>query len=101
MADKLKKYSQAIRLGATFHPQCFRNLKKWRMNEVIATCAIGAATEACGIATNSTSDAISKLMERFPGTPREIFEFSLRMNDTMPQITSREQIADWVASQGY
>lgn len=47
--DKITKLSQAIRLGATFRPQCHGGLfrpKETQHGTVLASCAVGAAIEA-------------------------------------------------------
>ncbi len=101
MADKIKKLSDAIRLGATFRPQCF--------SEFFAeggSCALGAAKEAVG--------AIHPfcLSERFPALaynvehPVTASRFKCDLYHTITNLNdvfgwTRERIADWVASIGY
>lgn len=75
--DKVKTLPDAIRLGATFRPQCFNTLFNKKGNKITASCALGAALAA----TNSpedildyktkslnllSKDIIKNLQERFP-----------------------------------
>jgi hypothetical protein len=56
MGDKVRKLSDAIRLGAAIHPQYFNNLFGWQFTqsgnpdqmEVSRTCALGAAMVGIG-----------------------------------------------------
>ncbi len=96
MADKFKKLSQAIRLGATFHPQCITYYRVKDMEgKTIATCALGAAMEALG----PRSVGKSNIMERFPEISNNLCDEIIKRNDRLYQ--TREQIADWLESQGY
>lgn len=70
MSDKIKTLSQAIRVGATFRPQCFHSFF-----DKGATCALGAAMEAVGlVAVNNHevsldadySNAFLELSRRLP-----------------------------------
>ncbi len=104
--DKVKKLSQAIRLGATFRPQAFRYL--WcKRGDVIGTCALGAAYEAAFGEIPSDLDsfkpAYARLEERFPELKEYFDGFgsgnakSLEANITCANdrdLKSREQIAD-------
>lgn len=100
MADKIKKLSEAIRLGATFRPKgvhrCLMDGK---------TCALGAALDAVGLLERRnltgdggvTQDTWETLWERFPvpaGVQRQITD----RNDHQGQ--TREEIADWLEAQG-
>ena len=94
MADKIKTLSQAIRLGATFHPQCFYSFHQYDpydSSKIEGTCALGAASDAVGIEPN-------RLRKRFPEVSGNIFYDIIRMNDT--EKKTREQIATWLEEQG-
>ncbi len=100
MADKLTKLSQAIRLGATFHPQCFGTM--WNrdystFSGVFATCAVGAAIKAINPDCMNCVEAQDELCERFNIEIGMIFKIAYK-NDT--EKMSREQIADWLEQQG-
>lgn len=95
MSDKIKKLSDAIRLGATFRPQCTERYFKGK-----GSCALGAAAEAVGI----SSPIGGKLYARFPElhcvelNGRALWSKITQLNDSG---STREQIADWLASIGY
>lgn len=100
--DKIKKLSQAIRLGATFRPKAtnffFIDSR---------SCAQGAAFEAItGDATEVVSQADKEriqqtLKARFNVTQDLLNEVAYRNNGSKgkPEQT-REQIADWLEAQG-
>lgn len=99
--DKISKLSQAIRLGATFRPQCrgdlFRDGK---------SCAIAAAYEAVtgnsqyGPETEGEHPG-SVLQERFGMTVRIWQEIVNRNNGRFGfPLSTREEIADWLESEG-
>lgn len=102
MADKITKLSDAIRLGATFRPQCCGDIFAEQMS-----CALGAAVEALGYEYNEdmpTSAAIDALSARFPTVPAIIYDDITCANDGVGiEIASktREQIADDLAKKGY
>lgn len=111
--DKITKLSQAIRLGATFRPQCFGNLFQ-ATDDGLGSCAIGAALEATGMIDPETycaqrkydvddANIILDLLARFHLCP------VLHWNTTVKQIMalndcthskSREYIADILEKRG-
>lgn len=98
MSDKLRTFSQAIRLGASFRPQAFGIM----FDADGGSCAIGAAYEAVtgigGFEQNGRATEIYKELEkRFPGSER-IGHSIVIFNDGTK--FTREQIADWVEEQG-
>lgn len=98
MADKINKLSDAIRLGATFHPQCrLRYVRRSKSGKVLATCALAAALEAVGLLENHRG--INTVIERFPDVPHTIATQCLVASDVFE--SSREKIADWLEKQGY
>jgi hypothetical protein len=105
MSDKIKTLSAAIRLGATFRPQCYGS-----MFEHGKSCALGAAAEALGIPTHSSREFIDGIRPRF-GEPIPVTcpmggcsfhwnheEVAVHLNDD--HMWTREQIADWLEGQG-
>jgi hypothetical protein len=100
MADKIKKLSQAIRLGATFKPQYFGSLCNDRHNPQY-TCALGAALDAiCKLDAfvNQREDYIKILKDRF-NIPFFELPVIIRQNDKCK--ISREMIADTLEHKGY
>jgi hypothetical protein len=98
MGDKITKLSQAIRLGATFRPQCRGLLFTHKFGDV-RSCAMGAAWEAI-TGTAEYVDLVKAkriLMKRFDVTDSCIEDIQER-NDQLGQ--TREQIADWLEAQG-
>lgn len=77
------RLSEAIRLGAMLHPQCFCGFATFDVtqNKITATCALGAAWEA-GYRKQIPVRLVLGIMTK---------------NDI--ERLSREEIADWVASQ--
>ena len=109
MSDKIKTLSQAIRLGATFRPQCRFTLFKNNDQGQLASCAFGAAYEALTGYTSENHETwlyphrhpTEVVRERFNLAPSTVYEVIERNNGTnghAPQ--SREEIADWLESQG-
>ncbi len=103
--DKITKLSQAIRLGATFRPQCFgalftyqkvHNCSHTLVHPLITegSCAIGAAVEA-PMLKGQIKEGIKK---RF-NISEDMFNQIVIMNDK--ERFTREQIADWLEEQGY
>ncbi len=97
MSDKIKKLSDAIRLGATFKAQA-------RGGYLIdnRTCALGAAAEAIGMDIAATDNVAAQLRQRFSALlnfydNKSLFEMIVEMND---MGHSRESIADWLKRQG-
>ncbi len=85
------KLSHAMRAGAKLRPQCF----EWFYADG-KSCALGAAMEGAGILFEC--GGISRLVERFH-VPDTILTGITFRNDVL-RIT-REEIADWLESQGY
>lgn len=92
--DKISKLSQAIRLGATFRPQCTDG---HYFNEG-KSCAFGAAHEALTGEYNEVLHMIVyHVSERFV-IPDLIADQIIKRNDDGGE--TREQIADWLEAQG-
>lgn len=107
MSDKIKTLSQAIRLGASFRPQCTHQYMDYHGK----SCAIGAALEVVAEKfdpdASTHTDALIVLAERFPYVSRRVscplcsyLRFPLRqlcehLNDQ--HEWTRERIADHVA----
>ena len=101
------KLSEAIRLGAMLRPQGHGGLRK-SQGGVLATCALGAACDAVGIAidaSGSNMEAYAALRARWPilrepvmhpedGNMERMLEITYLLNDISKW--SRERIADWV-----
>lgn len=94
------KLSAAIREGAKLRKQV-----RGAPFEHGGSCAIGAAAEALGMQYSSfpavwTIDAVAFIRQRLQQhIPHEVFERVYTMNDGEEQ--TREQVADWLESQGY
>jgi len=111
MSDKITRLSQAIRLGATFHPQCFGSVcVRGPQNNIVETCALGAAAEA--VFGESVfrecfgSELIDRLYYRFQflnspmGLDRPTWaQWIATRNDK--DKWSREKIADELEAGGY
>lgn len=97
MADKIKKLSQAIRLGATFRPQCWGSYFALKDGKITESCAIGAAGEALFGESAAQPLLGGAVMERL-GLSQNIIRQVVCLNDTGD---TREQIADWLEAQGY
>lgn len=102
------KLSDAIRLGALLHPQCFGMLWEQNLNlQLRATCALGAAYHAAGIVRHGCVD-VRDAEATFPIMAREVecpggCGRVENCGDTVAHLNddhrwSREQIADWVAT---
>ncbi len=113
MADKIKKLSDAIKLGSTFRPQCKDTFFKDG-----ASCAIGAAIEAVGIPPTFDRKLFAKTInERWPevkemcfcpecGEGHDSATTSCSVYATIAVLNNehgwtRERIADWLTSKGY
>jgi len=109
MSDKLKTLSQAIRLGATFRPQCRGTL----LDSHGRTCALGAAVEAIKGDVSESHLGESALAERFGLAMRgqercpvcdekpvagSICDVVAHLNDD--HEWTREAIADWLEGRG-
>lgn len=95
------KLSEAIRKGATYAPQAFDTYVETNG----ATCALGAAYQGVKGNTATNTDVVGEIWEVFPQLATEIdvrgdlFAVITFMNDK--EHKSREEIADWLAQQGY
>jgi hypothetical protein len=89
---KTLKLSEAIRIGARRKPQCFNCFFNG-----VGTCAMGAAAEARGW-TPGYGNPYTYLPEVRNSKTNLGGQISSK-NDH--QSLSREQIADWLESQGY
>ena len=117
MSDKIKKFSEAIRLGASFRGQTFGGLFTQDGDGTVSrTCAIGAALEALGeplkefINQESCWDSPwQPLAERFglcekfvcptcKATEANLLRGIAHLNDT--HTYTREAIADWLEKKG-
>lgn len=98
MGDKLKKLSDAIRLGATFRPQCRECYFHHDGNQVTSSCAIGAAIEALTGETEVSSGLIEEVIEERFGVDTDIEHEIVTMNDKHGM--TREAIADWLEAKG-
>lgn len=112
------RLSEAIRAGAKLHPQCFGKLfladrhpigeQPWRIGgQIVATCALGAASEALGEDLLQLQE--DNLHLHYPwGTDYvncptctaahagPVFSIIAHLNDF--HKWTREQIADWIES---
>lgn len=87
---KITKLSEAIRIGARLRPQCTAVFFSDG-----ASCAIGAAMEATGIAYGDTPNT-GELHKLFPA----LDEFAMSIYAKNDDGWTREQIADWLEKQG-
>ena len=98
MSDKITKLSDAIRLGATFRPQCRRGTTDFDRR---TSCALMAAHEAVFHQTPEEflrgCRTFEPLADRF-GLPSGIVNQVALRNDRDGH--TREQIADWLEGQG-
>lgn len=102
MSDKIKKLSQAIRLGATFRPE-------WRngyYSPECGTCAVYAAAEALGYPVEERFDANdgNDYIEAFKFIAAKLgIDCSIISNISCRHLfgnETREQIADWLEAKG-
>lgn len=106
MSDKIRKLSQAMRLGATFTPQARGyTCKQNSTTGINHTCAIGAAYHgAFGEPPQTLGTGIcwAELMKRFKMSATydniSLQDEIVMMNDE--QRLTREQIADWLEKKG-
>lgn len=97
--DKLKKLSQAIRLGATIHKQCTNMMWSQHTNGEWHTCAIGAAYFALhGEMTPPENSSIADSVAKRFCVPLSLLDSIMRMNDE--RRMTREAIADKLEAQG-
>lgn len=100
------KLSEAILLGSKIRPQGFEDYYDYAAG---ATCALGAAMEAIGIQPKDmcleeiwiawpTTIVMSNNRQTMPGVQTLMDEIEYR-NDTLRQ--TREEIAAWLAREGY
>lgn len=91
------KLSEAIRLGAMMHPQCFENHSEFDSHaNVIATCALGAADQA-GYVLSGVRRACPQGCFVCPACGNETIylDYAIaHLNDY--HNWTRERIADWV-----
>lgn len=97
MADKIKKLSDAIRVGCTMSRPAKGYLFDERNGETYA-CAFGAAYLALyGTEPVNDDDVIKRINDRILVSERTVMEV-LTMNDH--ENRPREEIADWLEAQG-
>lgn len=93
--NKVNKFSQAIRLGASITKECHGT---WFDGDN-SDCAVYAAVVAIGAKTPPIAYRIyATLKERFPGLTQDFIQAAWYLHDTG---ISREAVADWVESQGF
>ena len=99
MGDKITKLSQAIRLGATFRPQCRGTYFKAKYDSAlrvtqVSSCTLGAAYEAVSGSPSigvGADDLVANTLElRFPEASA-VMEQVPYLNDV--ERLTREQIA--------
>lgn len=96
MADKITKLSDAIRLGATFRPQCRGGFFQQGMS-----CALGAAYEAVTGEYDSELEhgVVAPLLRNRFGVDYDMLCAVVHRNDDGKE--TREAIADWLENEGY
>ncbi len=103
MSDKIDKLSTAIRVGASYRPQCFGFLAiRDGYNGIAFTCALGGAVMALNPNYGFGELILNgreTLEYRFPLVPSVLFSHIQHFNDV--DRWSREKIADYVESKGY
>ena len=87
------KLSEAIRIGAKMKPQAFS-----RFQDNLSSCALGAAFDALGGYDTVGSEWVDYFLKEFSVSLKLLRDVIL-LNDTHHK--SREQIADWLESEGY
>lgn len=90
------RLSEAIRLGAMLHPQCFERSYVANGRDVVASCALHAAVEAGYamrgiVATGAQCPACG-----ITYNPNGLYCMVVHLNDE--HRWTREAIADWVAT---
>lgn len=87
--------------GAKKHPQCkhvYYN-EDYKKNEIIATCAWGAAAYGAGVdlkqESSSLEDPVIEFVRKYLGS---VFEEITHRNDVLGQ--TREEIAAWLNNHG-
>jgi hypothetical protein len=105
MADKLKSFSDAIKLGATFKPQCF---EMFAING--KSCALQAAAEAMGFENGHLAYGANEFSKRFPAVNKWIqcpcnctmrtnaVNMTMHLNDA--HHWKRERIAAFLKTKG-
>lgn len=86
------KLSEAMRIGARLRPQQFCSPRV----QSIGSCALAAASEAV---TGSIEHYCERWARRVYGISEEISNEIWHRNDNLKM--PREEIADWLESQGY
>lgn len=107
MADKIRKLSQALRLGATFRPKCVGYEFKTVGFGQVHSCALGAIWEG---RFGNTDFSYSDFKLAFPevgavltdGSLHSVYHDIWSRNDGRNgrEQQTREQIADWLESIG-
>lgn len=125
MGDKVRLLSDAIRLGATIHPQIFSSLFGYEMMghnietcglRITGTCALGATVVAMNKAPETMremvlNDYYDEIQERWPqmvtmytkcpacSQRQSCISLITHLNDK--HKWSREKIADWLEGIGF
>lgn len=105
------KLSEAIREGAKKRPQAYGALFEYNENGELCSCVLGSAMEALGAepTLNHVLGAVIPILEKETGAPmysvefdenetHELHEVMTHLNDV--EGSTREQIADWLESEG-
>lgn len=92
------KLSEAIRLGAMLHPQCYGTTREWRGEMIVATCALGGAREA-----GYKDDFNYSLTPRCPAEPCFSRQCTMPLPNLLAHLNdyhrwTRERIADFMAT---
>ena len=112
MQTKQIKLSEAIRIGAAKRPQGKGNYFPLSKEHVVCSCVLGAALEGAMGRLRVQSLIAKELYEIFPilsettslqtqtiDVSGTLFEVCATLNDTFNW--TREQIADWLESEGF
>jgi len=92
--DKISKLSQAIRLGATFRPQCRRSY----FDKDGGSCAVGAAYEVVTGKSDPLDGTVGTVLNKRFDLPDGVLSKVIFKNDHMGM--TREQIADCLEEAG-
>jgi hypothetical protein len=99
------RLSEAMRRGATLHPQAFGHYFDVGLaGEIVASCAIGCSLEAVGITNNPSTQQINYIFPVLIDSPDTSCPadcgFSGDLGSTICHLNNshwtRERIADWV-----
>lgn len=92
------KLSEAIREGAKLRPQAFRAYYQYR-EDVLCTCALGAAFEALhGKVPTTRRISVEEIEAKVGRIPNDVFNQIINWNDG--EKLSREEIADRLEAMG-